>query len=456
VGVVVAGALLTLAVLAKAAWHTAEARPTALLMFVAITVALQFLMVDVYGRGTISISGVGMLGTGLVLGPGCAMVAAIVAAGAHALVRRPLWYRAAFNTAAFSLAAGLGTLAYQDIVKLPGAFGSELFAATTASMVFTFINLGMLSTAMSLAEVISVGAVWRERFQWLTPHYVAFGPIALGLALGYTKLGKAGVVAFILPPALLSVVQRQYINRTRESVESVREANTALEHSNRELEAMADRLRNSLRETTRALSRSMEAKDSYTGGHTTRVSDVAVALAELLGFEGEALEGVEMGAILHDVGKIAIPDNILNKPGPLDDEEWRVMRTHPIVSERIVADIGLHPVVAEIARWSHERLDGKGYPDGLTGDDIPLGARIVLVADAWDALTSDRSYRKGRGAREAFAEIRDHSGTQFCPQVVAALARLYRERPELLEPEATVHAHEAGGVVIDLAAASTG
>jgi HD-GYP domain-containing protein (c-di-GMP phosphodiesterase class II) len=112
-------------------------------------------------------------------------------------------------------------------------------------------------------------------------------------------------------------------------------------------------------------------------------------------------------------------------------------------------------VVAESARCTHERLDGKGYPDGLAGEDIPLGARIVLVADAWDALTSDRSYRKGRGAREAFAEIRDHSGTQFCPRVVAALARLYRERPELLEPEATVHAHEPGAVVIELSSAAS-
>jgi HD-GYP domain-containing protein (c-di-GMP phosphodiesterase class II) len=176
----------------------------------------------------------------------------------------------------------------------------------------------------------------------------------------------------------------------------------------------------------------MEAKDFYTGGHTERVSGMAVAIAGRLGYSGPDLDSIEIGAVLHDIGKIGIPDRILNKSGPLDDEEWKVMKGHPLISEKILSDVGLSSVVLEIARSSHERLDGKGYPDGLEGDQIPLPARVVLVADAVDALTSDRPYRRARPLPLAMEEIRRHAGTQFCPRVVAALEELYREDPHVL------------------------
>ena len=153
--------------------------------------------------------------------------------------------------------------------------------------------------------------------------------------------------------------------------------------------------------TIAALSKSMEAKDFYTGGHTERVADVAVALARAARLHGAELEAIEIGALLHDIGKIGIPERILQKPGPLDDDEWAIMKEHPVISEFILSDVGLHPIVLQVARSSHERIDGGGYPDGLAGDDIPLPARIVLVADAFDALTSDRPYRLGRSVPEA-------------------------------------------------------
>ena len=185
-------------------------------------------------------------------------------------------------------------------------------------------------------------------------------------------------------------------------------------------------------ETIGALARSMEAKDYYTGGHTERVSDVAVALARRLGYSGVELDAVEIGALLHDIGKIGIPERILHKPGPLDDEEWKVMKEHPIISEYILQEVDLHPIVLEVARSSHERIDGKGYPDGKAGDEVPLPARIVLVADAFDALTSDRPYRSARTVSAAMEELRAHAGTQFCPKVIAALEAVYREQPGVL------------------------
>ncbi len=202
---------------------------------------------------------------------------------------------------------------------------------------------------------------------------------------------------------------------------------------------LVEEVRKKLVDTVGALARSMEAKDYYTGGHTERVSDVAVALARRLGYEGLELDAIEIGALLHDIGKIGIPERILHKPSPLDEEEWKVMKEHPVISEYILQEVDLDPIVLQIARSSHERIDGQGYPDGLTGDQVPMPARIVLVADAFDALTSDRPYRAGRTVSAAMEELRAHSGTQFCPQVLAALEAVYREEPALLGT-ATLHA----------------
>jgi putative nucleotidyltransferase with HDIG domain len=187
---------------------------------------------------------------------------------------------------------------------------------------------------------------------------------------------------------------------------------------------LLERVRRTHLATIAALSRSMEAKDVTTGNHTERVAELAVGIARRLGFAGDDLEAIEVGALLHDIGKVGIPERILEKPGPLDDEEWTIMRRHPVISDYILSEIDLHPAVRAIARWSHERIDGAGYPDGLAGDEIPVPARIVLVADAFDALTSDRPYRAARGVDEALAELRAHTGTQFAPEVVEALESL--------------------------------
>jgi putative nucleotidyltransferase with HDIG domain len=201
---------------------------------------------------------------------------------------------------------------------------------------------------------------------------------------------------------------------------------TALESA-----GLVERVRRTHLATIAALSRSMEAKDGYTGSHTARVAELAVGLARRLGFWGSDVEAIEVGALLHDIGKIGMPEAILHKPGPLSEDEWVVMKRHPLVSEYILDGIGLDPIVLQIARSSHERVDGRGYPDGLAGDEIPLPARIVLVADAIDAMTSDRPYRRGRTARAALAELRAQAGTQFCPVVVDAADWLFRSAPEL-------------------------
>jgi putative nucleotidyltransferase with HDIG domain len=166
----------------------------------------------------------------------------------------------------------------------------------------------------------------------------------------------------------------------------------------------------------------IEADDEYTGQHTQDVVELTVAVADRLRVDEDTRRAAEFGALLHDVGKVAIPNEIINKPGPLDDEEWAIMKTHTVEGQRMLERIGgLLSRVGVVVRASHERFDGGGYPDGLAGEAIPLAARIVSACDAYNAMTTDRSYRKALTVGVAVAELRANSGTQFDPKVVDAL-----------------------------------
>jgi putative nucleotidyltransferase with HDIG domain len=182
------------------------------------------------------------------------------------------------------------------------------------------------------------------------------------------------------------------------------------------------------RETLASLSNALEAKDAVTSQHTEEVVRLAVAVAAELGLDLEGVRNVELGAVLHDIGKVRIPEAILNKPGPLTEPEWDVMRTHPGVGERILRPIQSLQAVLPIVRHHHERWDGGGYPDGLSGRAIPLGARIVAVCDAYRAMTEDRPYRGALGDEKARRELELGSGTQFDADCVRALLRALDRR----------------------------
>ena len=171
----------------------------------------------------------------------------------------------------------------------------------------------------------------------------------------------------------------------------------------------------------RSLAVALSARDGYTGEHSNIVRDLAIGVGSALGLTGRALAEVEAGALLHDVGKIGIPDAVLHKAGPLDDAEWELMREHPAIGERILRQLPGLADVAFAVRHEHECWDGSGYPDGLAGDEIPLTSRIVLACDAYNALVSDRPYRRALARDEAVAELERCAGTQFDPRVIAAL-----------------------------------
>jgi diguanylate cyclase (GGDEF)-like protein len=170
-----------------------------------------------------------------------------------------------------------------------------------------------------------------------------------------------------------------------------------------------------------ALASALAERDRYTGEHSESVVDLTARVGESLALDAEEIGRVQMAALLHDIGKVGVPDAILNKPGPLDDQEWVIMRQHPVIGERILRAIPGMGSIARIVRHEHERWDGGGYPDGLAGPEIPIGARIILACDAYHAMVSDRPYREAIGHTRAMAELSANAGTQFDPNVVETL-----------------------------------
>ncbi len=213
---------------------------------------------------------------------------------------------------------------------------------------------------------------------------------------------------------------------------TIRVRNTIdLDHLQRNLAAEVDK---KTRENERlflhvvsALASAIDAKDTYTNGHSSRVADYSREIAERFGYEKKQLEEIFMMGLLHDVGKIGIPDAVINKPAKLTEEEYDIIKNHPVLGARILGKIKERPSFQRGARWHHERYDGKGYPDGLSGTDIPEEARIIAVADAYDAMTSHRSYRAPLPQGVVREEIENGIGTQFDPEFARIMLSMIDE-----------------------------
>ncbi|HEV8648780.1 MAG TPA: HD domain-containing phosphohydrolase [Actinomycetes bacterium] len=208
----------------------------------------------------------------------------------------------------------------------------------------------------------------------------------------------------------------------RRQAEDLREALAAVEHA--------------YSATVRALATAVEAKDAYTGGHLTRVTAYGVQVCKAIGGSLPATPGLEHAFLLHDLGKIGVPDAVLNKAGPLTDEEWVLMREHPAIGMRILDGVPQMDVVREVVYCHHERWDGAGYPEGLKGEAIPLAARVFAAVDAFDAMTTDRPYRRASGLDEALSRLRAASGTQFAPDAVDAMHLVDREELQAIQATA--------------------
>lgn len=207
--------------------------------------------------------------------------------------------------------------------------------------------------------------------------------------------------------------------------------------------ALLERVQTQLYDSVRTLVATIEAKDNYTKGHSERVTAYSMQIAEEMGFVGEGLANIQLAALLHDVGKVGTPESILNKEGKLTDEEFEVIKQHPEVGAKIIQNIKDTAAIVAIVNHHHERYDGSGYPSGLSGEGIPTEARILAVADAFDAMTSDRAYRRIFSKEEVIEEFRRFSGIQFDPTAAEVFINLY-ERDRLYVPDLIYVGHVSG------------
>jgi HD-GYP domain-containing protein (c-di-GMP phosphodiesterase class II) len=273
-------------------------------------------------------------------------------------------------------------------------------AALLAQFAFDFVPAAIRERFIDGVSVRTLGGL-------VLPVYAldaALAPVGLLVAFAGTVVGGGAALLSVPLATVLAVLSRERQARVDQALE----------------------LSSAYRGTAMLLGDVVEADDAYTGSHSRGVVELSLGVADLLGLDHRQRRNVEFAALLHDVGKIAVPKEIINKAGPLDPEEWQVMYRHTIEGEEMLNRVGgVLSEVGRIVRSSHEHYDGSGYPDGLAGEEIPIEARIVTCCDAFSAMTTTRSYRKAMPIEVALAEVRACAGTQFDPRVAEALAKVH-------------------------------
>jgi putative nucleotidyltransferase with HDIG domain len=367
--------------------------------------------------------------TALLFGPGPATLAIAVGTFVFCLRRRMPVRRVSFNTAAlavsmwvgahvFFMAAGIAPLS-QSTPPL-GSLVGPLLAMTA---VYFLLNSGLTAIAVGLDTRQSPIQIWRGHFQGLSINYLAAASLAFCLIL---LVQQAGMVAMVVAIPLLVVFHR-----------TLRSSFGRDSDARRHITDM-DRLYLSTIET---LAMAIDAKDDVTHSHVVRVQAYALGLARALGITDQLeLKAIEAGALLHDTGKLGVPEHILNKPGKLTEAEFETMKRHVDVGADILSLVHFPYPVVPIVQCHHESWDGTGYPRGVAGADIPIGARILSVVDCFDALTSDRPYRVRMSEEQALEILRERSGRMYDPHVVATFIDVYRSIP--IARGATVAGHE--------------
>jgi len=376
-----------------------------LTFFIVLSTVTEFMPVDLPVGGRVTIGFPIDYVVILVYGPALAML--ITALGAligETIERKRPWYKVIFNTSQYALSAGIAGMVYQGLGGVVGAsnLSNYIIPAAICAVVYYLINSNLFMIVISLAEEVSILSVWKNRIRGAIATYIALAPIGFIMALVYTSIGIWGIILFFFP---LILARRSFELYTK--------------------------MRKVYLDTIRALAAAIDAKDPYTKGHSERVAKIAVVLATELNLSDREIENIEYTALLHDIGKIGIDDRILGKSSKLSNEEFKKIKEHPIVGAKIIEPVDFLKNSYEVIYHHHERYDGDGYPDGLKEKDIPLCARIIAVADAYDAMGSDRPYRKKLNKDKIMQELKDQSGKQFDSEIVKALISIInKERVE--------------------------
>ena len=369
------------------------------LLWLALILMTDAAPVTLPGGGFITVSSTVDYAGILILGP----VPTALAEFAATLIlelgvqRKPL-HKALFNASAFSGTVILAGWVFQLLGGVPVAtptFPCIIAPLAGIGLTYYALNTVLISCVIALSQRRKAWHVWQVNYIWTIFHMVASLPFAAAIAVVYQALGVWGVLLFVIPLLLARYTFKLYVDTKRD-----------------------------LLDFASVLAGVIDEFDPYTRKHSQRVGRLSAQIARDMGLLERQEELVEYSGLLHDIGKIKMSQrDVILKPGRLNDEEWAIIREHPDLGADILEQVGSFRRLGPIVRYHHERMDGRGYHD-LPAAEYPLGARIVTVADAYDAMTSDREYRRALGREHALAELRRNAGTQFDAQVVAALERV--------------------------------
>jgi diguanylate cyclase (GGDEF)-like protein/putative nucleotidyltransferase with HDIG domain len=414
-------------VLCHALWHWQSADLARFACYVLVAILASGLKVQLPGiDGTMSVNFLFIL-----LGVMELSLPETLVIGCTATLVQSIWQarnrldpvKVLFNV--FGMMANASALCYTSYAWLSARVGSNKpFLLMAAALVFFLANTLPISIVIALTEDKSSRKVWSNCYFWSFPYYLV-GAAAVGL-VGVVNRRAGWQTSLLVLPVIYWVYRsyRLYLGRLEAEKERV-------EVEKRHVEQIASL---NMR-TIEALALAIEAKDHTTHTHLQRVRTYAVEIAKEIGLSADEIEALRAAALLHDIGKLAVPEHIINKPGKLTPEEFEKMKVHPIVGAEILDRVAFPYPVAPIVRAHHERWDGSGYPAGLSGEEIPIGARILAVVDCLDALASDRQYRPAIPLERAMDTVKEKSGKWFDPKVVEILERRYVD----LERIAQIH-----------------
>jgi putative nucleotidyltransferase with HDIG domain len=373
--------------------------------------------VRLFKSSTISVAFAVKIAAYVLFGISVALWANLIVAGVNAVTPSPKPLRKVlFNFGMYTIATYAAAVTYRLVggEVPPGAVVPTIIAVAVSAAVYFATSTVLTALVISLTSEAKFADVWNKNFSWMPLNYIATAVNGAALALAYQSMGLFGAMVFVLPLGIAWYSFKLYMTKSTE----VRARVDELQDTNQKLERTNQRLEESHLSVIGALLGSLQAKDRYTEGHSAATMFHAVAVARKLGLGPDEIAAVQLGALFHDIGKIGIPDGILRKPERLTEEEWIEMKLHPLIGANLLAHVPNLERVRPIVLAHHERYDGTGYPNGTSGNDIPLAAQIIAVADAFEAMTSTRPYRQALTREAAVRELRAVAGHQLNPVVV--------------------------------------